>query len=148
MFSMARVQGMYQAAAADKRRQSEELGLAGSLNQRWSLPVLRLLHLSTDFPCCPKAKWQKVKKQSPYDTSCYWMFKINLNEAQTLTDSSRLWRLYAEFVVLGEGACGASLAALGARCLCNSSLGMLSLLFAFFVRVKIFGFLLVSKNQY
>lgn len=54
-----------QAAAADKRRQSEELGLASSLNQKWSPPVLQLLHLSTDFPCCPKAKWQKAKKQSP-----------------------------------------------------------------------------------
>lgn len=43
----------------------EEPGLAGSLNQTWSLPVLQLLHLSTDFPCCPKAKWQKMKKQSP-----------------------------------------------------------------------------------
>lgn len=33
-----------QAAAADKRRQSEELGLASFLNQKWSLPVLQLLH--------------------------------------------------------------------------------------------------------
>ena len=33
-----------QAAAADKRRQSEELGLASFLNQKWSLSLLQLLH--------------------------------------------------------------------------------------------------------
>lgn len=50
--------------------------------------------------------------------------KINGNKAQLLTDSSKLWLLDAEMlrVVPGKERGGAALAALGSRCLCNSSL--------------------------
>lgn len=56
---------MYQATAADKREAESEPGLAGSLNQTWSLPVLRLLHLSTDFPCCPRQRAENEKSSCP-----------------------------------------------------------------------------------